>query len=509
MVLHDAPPLIPFPSSVRLGDRTVSLGSLRVSGDADAVALLQADLAARIGEEALTAAGTTEISVSIDSATGSAEGYALEASRGGIRITGHDAAGLFYGTRTLLQLLRPDEAGWSVPEIRIVDAPRFAYRGVMLDVARHFFGVADVQCVIDRAAALKFNHLHLHLSDDQGWRIQIESRPLLTERGAGSDASGGPGGFFSQDDYRWIVAYAAARHITVVPEIDLPGHTHAVGLAYPELVEAPWISAKTIAESEALGQELPAHGVPYAGWAVGHSSVRIHDERTYAFIRDVLTELAGLTPGPYLHIGGDECLGTSPADFATFVERVSRIAAATGKTPIAWHEVGSVADIAPGMIGQYWAGVVPDGDHGAHAEHFVARGGGLILSPSDRAYLDMKPSADFPLGLAWAGLIPLRTAYDWEPTAVLDGVPADAILGIEAPLWTETVSTLAEADALMFPRIAALAEIAWAPQDGSERNWTSFRSRVAGLVEAWEASGIAVERGAFDDSRITLAEESA
>ncbi|GAA4478258.1 beta-N-acetylhexosaminidase [Microbacterium panaciterrae] len=503
MVLPDAPSLIPFPASVRLGDGSVPLGSVRLGGDPDAAALLGADLAERIGDEAFHGpvgdAGTTEILLEIDPATGSAEGYTLDASDGRIRITGHGAAGLFYGTRTLLQLLRHD-AGWSVPAVRVEDAPRFAYRGVMLDVARHFFGVADVQRYIDRAAALKFNHLHLHLSDDQGWRIQIDSWPLLAERGGASEVGGGAGGFYPKDDFRAIVAYAATRHVTVVPEIDLPGHTHAVGVGYPELVEQPAIDDKTRAESETLNQPLPERGVPYTGWSVGHSSLRIHDERTYALIEDVLTEIAELTPGPYLHLGGDECLGTSAADFALFFERAGRIAAATGKTPIAWHEAGAVADIAEGMIGQYWAGAVPEGAHREHAAHFVERGGALILSPSDRAYLDMKPRADFPLGLAWAGLVPLRLAYAWEPTAVLDDVPADAILGVEAPLWTETVSTLAEADRLVFPRIAAPAEIAWSPQDGPERTWESFRTRVAGLVEAWEAAGIAVDRATVDDA---------
>ncbi|MDQ4214702.1 family 20 glycosylhydrolase [Microbacterium sp. ASV81] len=498
MVLHDAPALIPFPSSVRVGEGSVPLASVRITGEPNAAALLRDDLAERIGADAIHDGGTTLIALAIDPAIGETEGYALEASGDAIRVAGHDAAGLRNGTRTLLQLLRRDDAGWSVPAVSIADAPRFAYRGVMLDVARHFFGVDDVKRFIDRAAGLKFNHLHVHLTDDQGWRIQVDAWPLLADRGGASDASGGSGGFFTKDDYREIVAYAAARHVTVVPEIDLPGHTHAAGVAYPDLVEEPWISEKTITESEQLGQPLPAHGVPYAGWAVGHSSVRIHEERTYGFIQDVLSELAELTPGPYLHIGGDECLGTPAPDFALFFRRVSRIAAATGKTPIAWHEAGAAEDLAEGMIGQYWAGVEPEGAHGEHAAHFAERGGALILSPSDRAYLDMKPSADFPLGLAWAGTVPLRTAYDWEPTAVLDGVPASAILGIEAPLWTETVTTLAEADRLMFPRIAAHAEIGWSAPGGPQRTWDSFHARVAQLAPAWEASGIAVDRATLD-----------
>ncbi|MGN8025189.1 family 20 glycosylhydrolase [Microbacterium sp. 22242] len=499
MVLREAPSLIPFPASARAGEGSLALASVRVSGAADAAALLRDDLEARLGDGALDPAGTTEIVLSIEPATGSPEGYALDAADRRILIVGHDAAGLFYGTRTLLQLIRRDAAGWSVPVIRIDDAPRFAYRGVMLDVARHFFGVDDVRRYIDRAADLKLNHLHLHLSDDQGWRIQIDAWPLLAERGGAGDAGGGSGGFFTKDDYREIVAHAALRHMTVVPEIDLPGHTHAVGIGYPELVEQPVITAATVAEAELLGQPLPVHGVPYAGWSVGHSSVRIHDERTYDLIRDVLTEIADLTPGPFLHIGGDECLGTTPADFALFLQRVSRIAAGTGKTPVAWHEAGAVADLAEGMIGQYWACAAPGSVHGAHAAHFVERGGALILSPSDRVYLDMKPRGDFPLGLTWAGIVPLRTAYDWEPTAVVPGIPESGILGVEAPLWTETVSTLREADSLVHPRLSAAAEIAWSPRHGPERTWESFHARVAALLDGWQASGIAVDRAALDD----------
>lgn len=499
MVLHDALPLIPFPASVIRGEGSVPVTSVRVEGEADTAALLRSELSARLGASAVTAEGNTGITLAIGPGSVRTEGYLLEASDEGIRITGHDAAGLFHGTRTLLQLLHSDDAGWSVPRVRIDDAPRFAYRGVMLDVARHFFSVADVQRFIDRAAALKFNHLHLHLTDDQGWRIEIDAWPQLTGAGAGGDATGGPGGFYTKDDYRAIVAYAAARHVTVVPEIDLPGHTHAIGLGYPDLVEQPAITEANIAEAAALHQPLPVHGEQYSAWGVGHSSVRIHEERTYELIRDVLDELAALTPGPYLHIGGDECLGTSAADFALFFERAGRLAADTGKTPVAWHEAGVVDGLPAGMIGQYWGSAMPQGDHAAHARRFVERGGALVLSPSDRAYLDMKPRADHPHGLAWAGIVPLRTAYDWDPAQVIPDVPAEAILGIEAPLWTESVSTLAEADGLVFPRIAAQAEIGWSPATGPERSWASFRTRVAQSIPAWEASGIAVDRAALDD----------
>lgn len=488
-------PLVPWPSSavavegrMPLDDRTrIVAGPVheRTAAQlADAIARRTgirpavADDAPRMGD----------IVLRIDGANPEVEGYTLiVADRADI--AGGDAPGVFYGVQTLLQLVDEDADGWGIRRAEVSDAPRFAYRGVMLDVARHFFGVDDVKAYIDRASALKFNHLHLHLTDDQGWRIRIDSWPLLTERASATSANGGEGGFYTKDDYRAIVAYAAEHRMTVVPEIDLPGHTHAIGIAYPELVEDPVLNDDLIADATRLGQDLPVSGEPYLGWGVGHSSLRIHEERTYAFVADVLRELAELTPGPYLHIGGDESLGTDPADFAAFVERVTAMVFDAGKVPVAWHEVGAAEHIAPGTIGQYWGNTDPQGTHAEEAARFVERGGSLVMSPSNVAYLDMKYSESFPLGLAWAGHVDVRTAYEWEPTDVVP-VPDEAILGVEAPLWTETVSTLAEVDQLVFPRIAAEAEVGWSAEAGAERDWESFRERVAGLEPLWQAAGI-------------------
>lgn len=419
------------------------------------------------------------------------EAYTLRTDASGAEIVAATTAGLFYAGQTLVQTIATrtdgdDDATWHLPHVAIEDAPRFAYRGMMLDVARHFFPVEDVCAVIDRAASLKLNHLHLHLSDDQGWRLQIDAWPRLT----GTAPSGG---FYSTADYRRIVEYAATRHMTVVPEIDMPGHTHAVGIAYPELVEAPVISEALRAQVAELGQALPEAGVPFTGWAVGFSSLRIGDEAVDRFVHDVVREVAELSPGPYLHVGGDEALGTAPADFAAFVSRAAQIVREVGKIPITWQEAGAAPELPSGTIGQYWGFVAPQDGHDDLARAFVRNGGGVILSPADAVYLDMKPDADSTLGLSWAnGPTSLRRAYEWEPLAVVEGLAEHDILGVEAALWTETVETLADIDALMFPRIAAAAEIAWSspPALSAACTWESFRERVAVLAPLWRAAGI-------------------
>jgi len=499
-------PVVPLPVSV---ERTPG-GSFRLSestalsGEPDASAALRRILravGAPIGRDAGDTTGDVHFVVDGD---GAPESYRLVADADGVRIAAADAAGLFYGVQTLGQLLTRDAGAWSVPAVRVSDAPRFAYRGVMLDVARHFHPVATVEAYIDRAAALKFNHLHLHLTDDQGWRLEIPSRPLLTERASGSSVGGDGGGFYTPDDYRRIVAYAAARHMTVVPEIDLPGHTHAVSLAYPDLAEQPVVSDHVRETVEAFGGGLPRHGEAYEGMAVGFSSLRIRDEATYAFLADVLTDVASLTPGPYLHVGGDEALGTPAADFAYVMARATEIVSGLGKIPVTWHEAGAAPALAPGTIGQYWGFVTPVDGMDDKARAFVARGGRVILSPADAMYLDMKPSDDFPLGLTWArGATSLERSYSWEPAEVVAGLGEDDILGVEAPLWTETVRDLADIDALAFPRISAAAEAAWSPRTGShpDRAWPSFRDRAAALVPLWESQGVDLTSGQDGGSR--------
>ncbi|MBF9130367.1 beta-N-acetylhexosaminidase, partial [Plantactinospora sp. S1510] len=405
-----------------------------------------------------------------------AEGYRLEIGATGVVVRARTAAGLFYGVQTLRQLLPPKiEAGrrqpgpWAIPGGVISDHPRFGYRGAMLDVARHFFAVPHVLRFIDHLARYKLNHLHLHLTDDQGWRIAVDSWPRLTTVGGATEVDGGPGGYYSREEYTEIVAYAAARHITVVPEIDLPGHTNAALNAYGEL---------------APGGEAPPE---YTGTDVGFSAVDVDNERTYRFVDDVLGEVAALTPGPYLHVGGDEAFTLGSADYTRFMNRIQRIVTGHGKRVLGWHQL-AVSEHSAGRVVQYW-GTSTDDPVVAAA---VRNGAKLVLSPGNRTYLDMKYTEATPLGKDWAGLIEVRTAYDWDPGSYLAGVPAEAVLGVEAPLWTETIRTVSDVEFMTFPRLPAIAELGWSP--ASTHDWADFRVRLAGQGARWSTAGITFHR---------------
>jgi N-acetyl-beta-hexosaminidase len=421
-----------------------------------------------------TQAPTSGIALLLSGADASvgAEGYQLDVTASLLTIRAQTPAGLYHGVQTLRQLLPPAveaktvQAGpWTVAGGRIVDRPRYAYRGAMLDVSRHFFGVDAVKRYIDEIAQYKMNVLHLHLSDDQGWRIVVDAWPRLTTVGGTAQVGDSAGGFYTKAQYADLVAYAAARHITVVPEIDVPGHTNAALASYAEL------NCDGVA---------PA---PYTGTDVGFSSLCVGKEVTYAFVRQVLDELAALTPGPYLHVGGDEAHSTTEADYRTFMNRVQPFVGAAGKTVLGWHQIGQ-ADHTAGRVAQYWGATTSDADLSAA----VAKGDRILLSPANKTYLDMKYTDSTPLGLTWAGLIEVRTAYDWDPDTYLPGVPAAAVLGVEAPLWTETVATLADIEFMAFPRLPALAELAWSPQ--SARDWDTFKVRLGAQGPRWTVQGI-------------------
>jgi hexosaminidase len=406
-----------------------------------------------------------------DSALGQ-EGYRLDVTATAVTIRASAPVGLFRGVQTLRQMLPAAVEGrdirpgaLTVPGGRIVDYPRFAYRGMMLDVARHFFNVADVKRLIDLAALYKVNHLHVHLTDDQGWRIAIESWPRLTTVGGGTEVGHGPGGYYTEADYREIVAYAQRHFITVVPEIDLPGHTNAALASYAEL--------------SCDGKAPPR----YTGTAVGFSSLCVDKEVTYRFLDNVFGELAALTPGPYLHIGGDEAHTLTPEAYSTIVTRAQEIVGRHGKTVIGWHEVAA-STLLPTALTQFW-GTTPTA-----SEMVVAakNGNRVIMSPANRAYLDMKYDQRTRLGLSWAGFIEVSDAYDWDPATYLAGVDEDAVFGVESALWTETIRTMDEVEQMTFPRLPAIAELGWSP--ARTHDWDTFRHRLGAQAPRWTALGV-------------------
>ncbi|UYQ62250.1 beta-N-acetylhexosaminidase [Streptomyces peucetius] len=422
------------------------------------------------------AARSVRLRLAADESALGEEGYRLRSAPEGVTITAHRPAGLFRGVQTLRQLLPAavesdtrQSGPWQVAGGTITDSPRYAHRGAMLDVSRHFLTVDQVKRYIDHVALYKINKLHLHLSDDQGWRIAVDSWPRLATYGGSTQVGGGPGGHYTKADYKEIVRYASSRHLEVVPEIDMPGHTNAALASYAEL------------NCDGVAPPL------YTGTAVGFSSLCVRKEITYDFVDDVIRELAALTPGRYIHIGGDEAHSTSHADYVAFMNKVQPIVAKYGKTVIGWHQLTG-ASPQQGALAQYWG---LDGTGQAEKEQVAeaARNGtGLILSPADRVYLDMKYNKETKLGLSWAGYVEVRRSYDWDPGTYLPGAPASAVKGVEAPLWTETISSDAHIDQMAFPRLPGVAELGWSP--ASTHDWDTYKVRLAAQGPRLSALGI-------------------
>jgi hexosaminidase len=272
---------------------------------------------------------------------------------------------------------------------------------------------------------------------------------------------GGPGGFFTQQDYQEIVRYAQTRYVTIVPEIDMPGHTNAALVAYPEL------SCSTRPTAVFTGIEV--------GW----STFCVDNEETYRLVDDVVREIAAITPGAYFHVGGDEVKALPRDQYARFVERVQGIVARYGKKMIGWEEI-TKARLSPTTIAQQWRS-----DSATAALQYGAK---LVLSPGSRAYLDMKYDNGTELGLKWAGLVEVRTAYDWDPATFIKGVTERDIIGVEAPLWSETLQNISAVEYMAMPRLPALAEVGWTPQSG--REWEGFRARLAAQAPRWRYLGI-------------------
>ncbi|HKE46514.1 MAG TPA: family 20 glycosylhydrolase [Rhodanobacteraceae bacterium] len=423
----------------------------------------------------------------------SGEGYDLAVDAQRILLVAREPLGLFYGSVTLWQLLTQDTANattFDVPQLHVADQPRFAWRGAMLDSARHLQSPEFIKRFIDQLALLKLNTLHWHLTDDQGWRIEIKRYPKLTEIGAwrrpagaaGTDANGRPvryGGFYTQDEIRDIVRYAADRYVTIVPEIDMPGHMQAAIAAYPEL--------GSLGDTPVVSNE----------WGV-HAYLLNVDDATLDFVDNVLDEVADLFPGPYVHIGGDEAVKdqwkASPRVQARmralglkdenalqgwFVAEVAKHLATRGKRIVGWDEILD-GGVPPNAIVMSWRGA-KGGIEAAHAGHDV------VMAPDPDLYFDhlQSDAPDEPPGRPT--LRTLADIYAFEPIPA--GMPDDVarhILGAQAELWTEHMRTEARVEHAAFPRLDALAEVLWSPS----RDFASFSARLPAELDRQRALGL-------------------
>ncbi len=385
------------------------------------------------------------------------ESYQLYITPDSVILNSNSAAGAFRGIQTLRQIISENSNDtlaeypvFTIPTGKIIDRPQFEYRGAMLDVARHFFDVDEVKKFIDILAYYKYNVLHFHLSDDQGWRIEIKSWPKLTEIGGSTEVGGEAGGYYTQEDYKELVAYAAKHHITIVPEIDMPGHTNAASVSYPFL------------NGNGKTPKL------YEGMRVGFSTFDTRKDTVYDFIDDVVREISALSPGPYFHIGGDESHVTKKNDYIYFVERVEKIVQKYGKRMVGWDEIGQ-GNLDSSSISHFW-------NSKKNAMSAVKKGMKIIMSPAKKAYLDMQYDTLSKHGLHWAAYIPTDTAYNWNPESY-EGIPIKNILGVEAPLWSETISNIDELEYLAFPRAIGYSELSWTTQEN--RDWENYKVRLA------------------------------
>ncbi len=501
----EEPSLVPLPQSFEAGRGSFVIdATTAIAATGDAEVRRTVDTWARAYREGaglpLPVAEAGAIRVAVDGA-GPAEGYRLSVSADGISITGNDHAGLFYGLQTLSQLMpagaETGAAGSSlaVSFATIEDAPRFSYRGMHLDVARHFYGPDFVKHYLDLMARYKFNRFHWHLTEDQGWRIEIDAYPKLTEISAwrdqtqighGSDPFNGDGqrygGFYTKEEIRDIVAYAQERYITIIPEIEMPGHAQAALAAYPELActEGPFEVAMT--------------------WGV-FEDIYCPYEETFEFLETVLAEVIELFPGEYVHIGGDEAPKTrwEESDYVRalmqreglneveqvqswFIRRIERFLSANGKRMVGWDEILE-GGLAPNATVMSWRGIL-GGIEASRMGHDV------IMTPYSHLYLDYYQSEDrenepFAIG----GFLPLDTVYSYEPVPPqLRAADAAHIIGAQANVWTEYMKTPEHVEYMLLPRMLAVSEVVWSP--GEFRNFDDFVGRLDWHLDRFDALGV-------------------
>jgi len=501
-------PLVPMPAQVSRSEAGMHLTQGAVIavpvGDraAQSVAQSLADMAWRDRGLRLLPRMGTRGDIVLKRSTGDAkDAYQLDVAPGGITLKAGSDAGLFYASVSLWQLLTADGARGdvSLAGLHIADTPRFAWRGLMLDVVRHFAPVEDVKALIDQMALHKLNVLHLHLSDDQGWRIEIKRYPDLTRVGGWRTPPGGEparyGGFYTQQQMRELVAYAAARHITIVPELDMPGHAQAVVAAYPQV---------GVDIGRGRGQNPPP--AVSVDWGVNPYLYNV-DEPAIRFVQQVLDEVMAVFPSTFIHVGGDEAIKdqwkASPTVQARmkalgltneealqgwFIGRIGNYLARHGRRLIGWDEILE-GGLPAGASVMSWRGT--DGAVAA-----ANRGHDVVLAPAGSLYFDNLQSAhgDEPEGRL--AQLPIEKVYSFDPTPVgLDADKAKHVLGLEAALWTEYMPSRRHKEHAIFPRIAALAELAWSPQ--SARDWAGFLPRLALQRARYLRQGVNAADSAF------------
>jgi hexosaminidase len=506
-------PVIPLPQEMTAGEGAFPLvegTAIRFDGAlATEARLFAAEIGALTGHEVRTVREElrillpSEIRLDIDESLPLGRGgYTVEAAPRGVVVKGRDAAGAWHGTRTLLQLI-PLQGERAIPAVGIRDEPRFGWRGMHLDVGRHFFPVEDIKGFIDWLAFHKLNVFHWHLTEDQGWRIEIKKYPKLTEVGAwrestppygnrNSDDGKRYGGFYTQEQIREVVAYARERHITVVPEIDMPGHMAAAIAAYPELgnSDIPGYAPKVMTR-----------------WGV-HPYTLAPTEEVFAFVDDVLTEICDLFPSAYIHIGGDEApkdqweasprvrelmkkegLKDGHEVQSYFIKRVEKILEKKGRKLVGWDEIRE-GGLAPSATVMCW-----QGDAVAPAVASAKAGHDVIIAPNQRLYFDhyQRPEKEeLAKGVEFetiGGFRPIDNVYAYEPVPeALTAEEAKHVLGVQAQLWTEYMHDWKKVEYMAFPRIAALAEIAWTAPE--RKNYENFRSRLATILKHYDAAGV-------------------
>ena len=501
----EIPALIPWPAQLtstgKAYELTPATSIVADPGTAGVAALLHDELSLPLPVGQPPTAGA--ITLTIDAALPH-EGYRLHVAEDGVHIAGGDPAGVFYGTRTLLQLLPAqvfaapaDGAQWSVPGVDITDQPAFGWRGSMLDVGRHFRSKDFILRYLDVLALHKMNVLHWHLSEDQGWRVEIRRYPRLTEIGAWRSGTliGRPnrtdpsqdkyddvrhGGFYTQDEIREVVAYAAERFITVVPEIDLPGHSQAAIAAYPELGNT--------------GRQIEVGRT----WGVIEDVLNVEDS-TVDFYKNVFAELFELFPSEFIHVGGDECpktqwkespraqermreLGLSDEDQlqSWFIGQLDEFFAANGRRLLGWDEILE-GGLAPGATVMSWRGE-EGGIEAARAGHDV------VMTPTSHVYFDYSQAADSttePLNIG--GYISLEKVYEYQPVPKELSAAADHVLGSQFNLWTEYMPTAEQVEYMAFPRGCAFAEVVWS---ADRQQYGEFLGRLRGHLARLDALGV-------------------